>query len=311
MADDRFYEYDESDDPYYATRQFLAPQYQRLPVEDIEALLESTFPGMSPEDAEGFFSDLGQALGKVGKEIQRRAPGIVSGAVQGATLGAGAGPLGIVGGLLGGAALGGATYRPQPGQSLPGGDAARPTGQALGGAPAGRSGTGGVVEQTGQALGGAVSGSGPASQQLLGMLAQPQTWQALMRPLLGAAGQQTVQVGGQSMTLGQILGALGHFVMKAAEEYEMAEAESEPTYLMDAQGQWLIDPNNLDERAVYTLNRLYAANEALFTDEDYEDYEDVEDYEDIEAMEFDESFYEMLADYEDDEDYEGDEDQDW
>ena len=98
MAYDGFSEYDESNDPYYATRQFLAPQYQALPTEDIETLLASVFPGALPEDAEDFFRN-------IGREISHRAPGIISGAVQGATTGAALGPLGAFGGALAGGAL--------------------------------------------------------------------------------------------------------------------------------------------------------------------------------------------------------------
>jgi hypothetical protein len=307
MAYDRFSEYDESNDPYYATRQFLAPQYSTLPVEDIETILESAFPDMSPEEAENFFRNIGRTFSNVGREIGRRAPGILSGAVQGATTGAALGPWGILGGALAGGALGGATYKPQPGQRPSAAGIAGQVGQAaLGGLLGGRGGAAGMVGQMGQAaLGSLLGGRGPASQQLLAMLAQPQTLQAVMSPLFGAAGRQAVQAGGRTLPVSSILSTLGTLATRAAEEYETAEAEGEAAYLTDAEGQYVVDPANPDARAAYILNALHTANEAFFAgeyDEDYE-YDEAEESDESydEVMEFDETFYEILEDYEYDE----------
>ncbi len=311
MSSNRFIEYDESTDPYYATRQFLTPPYRHLPPEDIESLLGETFPEMSPEDAENFFRNVGRSLGKFGHEVGRRAPGIVSGAVSGATTGAALGPWGALGGALAGGALGGATYRPQPGKTSTAGLARQIGGQALG--ALGRSGgTTGLIGQVGQtALGALTSGQRGASGQLAALLAQPQTQQAVLSALMGRAGVSSIPAGGQSLPVQSILGALGTLATRAAEEYEMLDESA----FGETAGESLFDRANPDEQAAYILEALCSANEAFLSesdesfdeyDEGFDDFDESFDeydefFDDFDES-FDESFYEMLDGFEDDED---------
>lgn len=312
MPNNRFVAYDESTDPYYATRQFLTPQYRYLPTEDVESLLVETFPDMSPDDVESFFTNIGRSLGSFGREIGRRAPGIISGAVSGATTGAALGPFGALGGALAGGAIGGATHRPQRGATSAAGIAQQIGGQALG-ALSRTGGTAGLIGQLGQtALGSLAGGQRGAGGRLAALLAQPQTQQAVLNTLMGGAGSQSVRAGGQSLPIQSILSALGTLATRTAEEYEMA-GES---LVGEMAGESAFDPANPDEQAAYILETLYHANESLFAeydesyDESYDEYDD-ESYDESydEVAEFDEYFYEMLDDFEYDEDY--GEDRDW
>ncbi|MBF2072254.1 MAG: hypothetical protein IGS50_00605 [Synechococcales cyanobacterium C42_A2020_086] len=311
MTSSHFVEYDESTDPYYATRQFLIPQYRYLPAEDIESLLVETFPEMSPEDAESFFRDIGRSLGQFGREVGRRAPGIVSGAVTGATTGAALGPFGALGGALAGGALGGATYRPQPGTPSAAAIAQQIGGQTLG-ALSRSGGTAGLIGQMGQtAMGALAGGQRGASGQLAALLAQPQTLQAVLNALSGNVGSRTVAAGGRSLPVQSILGALGTLATRAAEEYEMVGETA-----LEGLGESAFDRANPDEQATYILETLYQANESLFGEYDEDFYEDDEAYGEYgeydefdefdeydEVAEFDESFYEMLEDSERDDSY--------
>ncbi|MGG6270334.1 hypothetical protein ACQ4M3_36365 [Leptolyngbya sp. AN03gr2] len=299
MSNIRFTPYDESTDSYYATRQFLTPQYRYLPTEELESLLTETFPEMSPEDAENFFRSIGRSLGQFGQEVGRRAPGIVSGALSGATTGAALGPFGAIGGAIAGGALGGATYRPRPG-ATPASIAQQMGGQALG-ALGRRGGTAGLIGQFGQtAMGALAGGQRGARGQFAALLAQPQTQQAILRSL--GTGSGSVRVGGQSVPIQSILAALGTFATRAAEEYEMLDES-----FAEANG---FDPANPDVRAHYLLESFYQANESLFTssDESWDEEDESTDEsdeswdEDAELLEFDEFFYEMLDDFQDNDD---------
>lgn len=297
MQSSHLLENTESADPYYATREFLIPQYRYLPAEDIESLLGETFPELSPEDAESFFRDIGRSLGKFGSEVGRRAPGILSGAATGATTGAALGPFGALAGALAGGAFGGATYRPQPGTPSATGIAQQIGRQTLG-ALSGNGGTAGSIGQLGNSVMGALArGDRGAGGQLAAMLSQPQAWQAVLNAMTGSAGSRQVP---------SILSALGTLATRAAEEYEIAEE----TVLGGAFGESAFDRANPDEQATYILETLFQENESLLRaydergnedDEAYDEYgESDEDYD--EASEFDVSFYEFLEDFEYDND---------
>jgi hypothetical protein len=289
MSYDEYAEDDEvavSEDSYRVTRLLLSPEYRELPPDQVEAILASTFPGMTPEDAENFFRDVGRAFNNVGRTVAQNAPGILSGAMQGATTGAVLGPWGILGGAVTGGVAGGlssaarrppgpAPVVPQPSPGVPGPGVAGAVTPPMGG------------------------GAASATQQLLSLLAQPQTWQALLAATLGRTGRSTLPTGTTPpVPVSSILNALGTLATRAAEELsvEQAEGESVPAYLMDAEGEYMVDLADADARASHLLRVLSEANEAMVEyDEDYEYDEDDEDYE------YDE----------DDEDYEYDEDDDY
>jgi hypothetical protein len=268
-------EYDEfaeaEEQPYRVSRLLLAPEYRDLPAEQIEAILESAFPGMEPEDAENFLSDVGRAFSNVGREIVRRGPQILAGAGQGAGAGAVAGPWGALLGAGAGAIAGGLTARPQQ-------------------APAGPGMPPGVVPPGAVPPGAGPPGAGPGplapapgtpGRQLAAMFAQPQTWQAALTSLLGASGRQTLPVGGGQVPVSSILATLGTLATRAAEDLsaEARDDESAPLYLMDAEGNYAIDPANPDARAGRLLGVLSEVNLPLGISEYDARYEYDEDYE--------------------------------
>ena len=181
---------------YPIARVLMAPEYRSMSPAHIESVLAEAFPGMAPEDAENFLAGFGRAFQNVGKTVAQRAPAIFSGAVKGATTGAALGPWGALGGALVGGTMGGIRQgggpqrRPRPPvhapPAAPAFAAAAPAGGA---APA--------------------AGASPASLQLIQLLSNPQTFQALLAGAFGGAGRPTVPVGRTAVPTSSILGALG------------------------------------------------------------------------------------------------------
>jgi hypothetical protein len=275
-------EYDEfaeaEEEPYRVTRLLLAPEYRDLPAEQIEAILESAFPGMGAEDAESFLSDVGRAFSNVGREIVRRGPQILAGAGQGAATGAVAGPWGALLGAGAGAFAGGLSARPQQGPPGPG----MPPGAVPPSA-----GPGAVAPPAPGAI------SGAPGRQLAAMFAQPQTWQAALTSLLGASGRQTLPAGGGQVPVSSILATLGTLATRAAEDLsaEAGEDESAPLYLMDAEGNYAIDPANPDARAGRLLGVLTEVNLPLGISEyaGSSEYDEDYEYDESDEGEMDES----------------------
>src|SRR4051794_13809913 len=93
-------------DDYPLLRSSLAPRYADLDADQLAQLVQALYgPGATPEDVEGFFSDIGRgfkkAAGAVGGFASKALPGMVSGAMTGATVG---GPWGaLIGAVAGGA----------------------------------------------------------------------------------------------------------------------------------------------------------------------------------------------------------------
>src|SRR5262245_5976973 len=82
-----------SDDPYEDIRECLAYEYQHLPPDDLEEVLQRVFgPDISPEELADSLGTVKSGLEKVGeigkvigKELQQAAPDIIKGAIGGAT----------------------------------------------------------------------------------------------------------------------------------------------------------------------------------------------------------------------------------
>jgi hypothetical protein len=283
------------DETYPVTRLLLAPEYRDLPDDQIETILAAAFPGMEAEDAESFLGDVGRAFSRVGREVVRRGPDILGGAARGFQTGLGTG--GLYGGLIGagaGALVGGLTGgRPPPGPARPGvpppgvpPPSALPPGVPAPGVP-----LPGVLPGAGLPSGvpGEVPPAGVApGQQLAAMLAQPQTWQAALTSLFGPAGRQTLPAGGGQVPVSSVLAGLGTFATRTAEELAVGgdEAEAAPGYLMDAEGNYAVDPANPDARAEHLLGVLGEAN-MLESVAEYDEGEDYE-YDEGEEYEYDE-----------------------
>jgi hypothetical protein len=223
------WEYDPEDDPYPELRAVLAPEYSRLPPEDLEAVFEAV--GLSAEDME--FS-LKKAFRDVGRFVKSAAPTIlpVAGTVLGTAFG---GPAGAaLGGMLGraaGGALGG-TGRRAP---------ARP------GAPPGMGGS-------------------PAASQLLQVLQRPELLQGLLSMALGPAARGRVPVGRTPVPAGAFANLVGALANQAQAEYHAAAPEDDeavPEYLLDASGAPAVDAAIPEQRAARLLELLdEAAREA-------------------------------------------------
>lgn len=202
-------------------------------------------------------------LGRVGASIGPAVSGLSGTGGKGAA-GAAAGALG---GLLGGGAGGG------------------PLGGALGPAAinalsgfAGRSGAGaGIAGALGSLLGGggaAVGGSpltaltslfggNTAAGQLLSLLDRPEAKAALAALKLPEVGRKTIPVGSAQTPLP--VTALPNLIRHLSEQI-VAEAaaladgaESEPRYMMDAEGEWVGDPALERDRAARAWDLLNAA----------------------------------------------------
>lgn len=280
LTREHYHDYAEPyENSYMEIRKSLAPQYRHLPTEYIEQIIEQSFgEGVSPEDVEGFFSDIGKFAKKAGKTIAKAAPAIlpVAGTVVGTALG---GPVGAaVGGALGsaaGGAIGSAMKGKKPsvsgiagsvatglGGALPG-----PAGAILGKAGAALSGKtpGGIVGAlpgiagvAGSALKGKLSAGGSAAQ-LLKLLTQPKVMQSLQAMSLGQAGKQSIPVAGAQVPVSAFANLIGTLANQAiAEQHALGlyEAESIPSYLLNAEGELVVDPAVPEQRATALLSLL-------------------------------------------------------
>ena len=259
----------------------LDQRYAGLSRQGLTELVEDLYgPGVTPEDVEGFFDDIGRGLQHaaqgVGHFAQQAAPMVVkalpamaTGAASGsafgpwgALIGAGAGltsglmsqssnhtvrdiggAIHSVGGLVSTVRGGGA------GGAM--GSLASITGGGLGGTPAGQAALGGMQMAQGGRGGG-------AANQLMGMLARPETLQALLAALMGSSGRQQVPIGGQQVPVSQMLAALSSVAGRAAHEaaeYETG-AEATPEYASAAAEVLGIDPEDAEGRVDALLTLL-------------------------------------------------------
>ncbi|MEG3089108.1 hypothetical protein [Sphingomonas sp. PB4P5] len=266
---------------YPLLRASLAPQYAQLPPAQLNDLVRSIYgPNASAEDVEGLFDDIGSGLrhaaGAVGgfakkaaPALARALPAVASGAAAGSVagpwgtlIGAGAG---LAGGLLSqsgnrtargiGGAIGSASGLVS---TVRGGGATGALGSlasvasgALGNTPAGRSALNGIRGARGGASGG-------ASNMLAGLLARPELTQSLMSSLMGAAGRQSLSVGGQRVPVSQMLSALSNIAGRAAHEAAEAEgsAEDTPEYASVTAEAFGIDPEDSEGRTDALLTLL-------------------------------------------------------
>lgn len=219
-------------------RKRLAPRYRHLPTEYIEQIIEQNFgEGVNPEDLEGFFSDIGNA-------VKGALPTVlpIAGTVLGTAFG---GPVGgALGGTLG-SALGGAIS-----------PSAKP------GAPAkpATSPMPGIMGAVGSAIGAQpVPGSNPAAAQLLKTLFNPKVVQGLQSMALGQAGKQAIPVAGTQVSLGSLANMLSSLLAQATEEHHRIQAqmgESTSSYLLNSEGYPVVDPSIPEQRAAALLNLL-------------------------------------------------------
>jgi hypothetical protein len=264
-------------------RTSLDSAYAHLPVAELDALVESVYgEGVSAEDVEGLFDDIGRGLSTAARSVGRFAqqaapvvakavPSMLSGAATGASVGGPWGALigagvGATSGILSqsknptargiGGAIGGVG---QLVSSVRGGGAGGAAG-ALGSIATGALGGTGA----GRAARGAISGArqaqagGGSANALLGMMTRPETLQAILSAAMGPAGSRNLNIGGQQIPVHQLLSALGTVAQRAA--HEAAEfdenAEMTPEFAEAAAEAWGLDPEDAESRADGVLTWL-------------------------------------------------------
>jgi hypothetical protein len=166
---------------YPNLRENLAPQFAELSDEQIDALVEQVYgEGITAEDLEGFFDDLKNGLGNVGRAVghfaqqaapvlQKALPGVAQGAMAGSALG----PWGMLAGAIAGGA--GSALAQSRNPTLRGIGQGLGTATQLAGAIRGGAGVGGVAQAAlgglSQLAGGRGGAAGNIAQAALGQLA--------------------------------------------------------------------------------------------------------------------------------------------
>lgn len=291
------------DDPLPEIRSVLAAEYAHLPAEELEALLESI--GVDAEDFEDLLgaerrwrrgarrrlrrirrNRAGQRSRRadVGQRVQRGLLGAARGALSGVMSGGGLGAL--VGAVRGG--ISGATQR--PGQPAPP-QAARAPAQIQPTPPAqpAQMPAAGPVQQPVAAQPAPAGPAGPSSgAALLSFLAQPAVQQALSSLIAGPLARRQVMVGATPVPTEAILNTLSALAQEAAAVHYadgLWAAEDVPRYLLDEQGEFLVDPAVPEQRAAVVLHLLDRAEEderrarfyELLEEREYDD-ESADDY---------------------------------
>lgn len=225
------------EESFPAIREALGEDYAALPADQVADLVETLYPGVDAEDIENFFSSLRHAGRGIGRVARRALPGVI----QGATAGAALGPWGaLAGGLAGGAlsAVGsgmGRQTRPRSSNHL-----ARAA-----------------------ALGRTAPRRAPAAARLLRAINRPEVTRALSALALGGAGRGSVRVGGANVPVSAIANALRGLLEQVQEEHHAAglgRSSASPTYLLDSDGEFAVDPTDDNARAERVLQLLDAAD---------------------------------------------------
>jgi hypothetical protein len=258
-------------DDYPLLRSSLSPAYANADAQRLDAIMRAVYgPQVSAEDVEGLFDDIGQGLKgfaqKAAPMVAKALPSIAQGAMAGSAFG----PYGmLIGGLAGGASgilqqssnptargIGSAIHQVGSLVSTVRGGGAGGAMGSLGSVATGALG-GGSTGAAGALFGG--GGRGGAANGLLGMLARPETLQALMASAMGSYGRQNVSVGGQQVPVMSLLSALGTLSGRAAHEaaeLDEASAESVPDYVTAAGETLGIDIDSAEGRTDALLTLL-------------------------------------------------------
>lgn len=265
---------------YPHLREVVDERFANLTDEELEHLFsEALGEGVTPAEYEEFFAGLGKAVTKITPVLEP----IGRDVLKGATAGSVAGPWGaLAGGVLGGA--GSALKRHGRGRTRKIGNAMGSVvgaAGALGGRGATVKGVSGVLGALGQ------GGTGkPAINALRGILGRPETGAALRALVAGtnpaiAVGRTQTPV--PASAFAGLLGALAQEAeVEAESDFEWGEALTMPTYLLDMEGQPVVNPTVPEERAARLLQLLAGAS--LETEnEDIEAWDDLDEWEEIEA----------------------------
>lgn len=202
---------------YPATRRVMGPERDELNDEELESMLEGMFPNSQP----GYIEDFMQTLQQFGRQaapiVQKAAPGMAQGAIQGGMV---AGPWGALAGALAGGATslmsGGGPTAPAPGAAAP---AVVPVPAAVpipvaaavpvAGLPVSAVAPAGFAPPPGT--------SSAATAQLLTLLAQPETMQALLSLIMAQSGRPTIPVGRREVPAPAFANAIAELAAEAAQ----------------------------------------------------------------------------------------------
>lgn len=233
----RYTSYEQDVDPYEAIRGVLDPMYVDLPPEDIAILVEAALPGISADEFESWLSNIGKAVSGVASKAMPVVSKVLPAAlpVVGTMIG---GPVGTMIGGVAGQAVGSLLSPGTKTPTVPGKPATAPAPAAAGSS---------------------------ATAQLLQTMFQPEMLQALLAMLLGQSGQKQVNVGGTPVPPSAFANLLGSLAMNAASEYNTLMENNAPHYLMNDDGEFMVDPANPEQRAEALLARLnrIASEQAL------------------------------------------------
>lgn len=273
---------------YQSVRKVLAPQYQNLPSEAIEQILRQTFgEQVDPEDIEGLFGDIGNFVSGAAKSITKTvttqvAPAVtkalptvlpVAGTVLGTAFG---GPLGgALGGALGSAAGSAIGGRSSGGSSNVAGSVIPAIAGIAGGAFGGPVGSAVGQMAAGGLSGGRMSSTStmgsPSATALLQIL--PQILPAIQAMAMGQTGRSTLPIANRQVAVSDIGKLVSLLANQAAEEFTALNAsngEATPDYLLNANGEFWVDPAVPEQRAAAVLHlmnqELYPAQPALTID---------------------------------------------
>lgn len=238
---------------FEAVRVALGDREGRMSDEQVQAILREAAVQLSPEEMEFLkkaFRKIGSGIKKFGKaavRVGKKALPVVGRLAQIAAPIAGT----IIGGPVG-AQIGGLV------SSGIGSLLNRGGGQAIPRSPS-------PVAMSNPSLSGNIrllQPQQPAANQLLGLLQNPAFLQSLVGQVLGGRSQGTVRMrtpsqgGNSNIPFGAFMNLLGQLSTQAAVEAN-GHIKSKPTYLYDAQGEFLIDdPASNEARAKLLLDML-------------------------------------------------------
>lgn len=240
-----------ADTDYPASRRALNHNNAQLSDQQLEIQLAELFPNSSAEEVENFMRSLQRFGRQIAPVAQRALPGIIQGAAQGGMV---AGPWGALAGALGGGAASllssgpRAQTRPAPSPPVRNTRAAVPATNA---AP-----------------------SMAPIQQLLALLARPETMQALSALLMSASGRNSVSVVNRTVPVAAFANAIAELAAEAAEAATPTGSNNLSEYLLDSSGQPRCDVANPGERARLLLADISTlASREYFEDELYYEHE--------------------------------------
>jgi len=268
---------------YPYLRDALDDRFSALTDAEFDSAFEAAFgDGVTPVEYEEFFSGLGKALSNFAQQAAPVAQSAVQGAITGGAAGARYGPYGaLIGALAGG--TGSALQQHGTGT-------ARDVGNVLSGvvgtagALGGGGGAGGLAGLLGGAGGASGAGQAPATNQLMRVLARPETAQAL--GALAGGQNPAVPAGptGTPVPANAFAGLLSALAREAeAEAFGWDEPVAVPAYLVGPGGQLIADPASPDQRSGRLLQLLAAP--AREQDESFDEYDEAfDEYDEFEAF---------------------------